>query len=440
MSFPLSLLLFVASPNPAQARRFAGLARRLTGRHKLAAIVWGNTPGAELLAAELEQMRVPFLLRQMPGRWHWLRRRALRAELRTFLQEMSPQLLHLHASAGDLSVLRILCESGIPALYEPSSLFSSAGAEPDRATLRRERGVASLCRGVILSTDWQQEWVLSRKPRLVDSSRVVVVPPGLDPDLFSAAPGETSFAESTTAAQNRESQHLAGGVAVEVDGGRLNLAAEAQKRLDRSRGPWRVRLGAGEEERVVATALEPGDLPGLTFFFQMASRLFYLSKSIRFAVSGFSELPAHLNRGCPDDLSARFYWAGETSSAADLADFYRGVDVLVGCEKGLGVPYSLLEGQACGAAGAMLDSPGAEAVIRHNENGVTVAGSWMELARTVDDLLRDPERLERISAWGRVGAEQHFSLRATIPQLERLYRCATKCAPGGGLADLYYRP
>lgn len=109
---------------------------------------------------------------------------------------------------------------------------------------------------------------------------------------------------------------------------------------------------------------------------------------------------------------------------------YPAFDVLAQTSRVEGLPFSLLEGMACGLPVAAMDAGGVNEIVEVGTTGfLSAIGDWAGLGRAVIRLIDDPTLRAKMGAAARRRAEKHFDVNSMIIQLAQQFRSLLQPAP-----------
>ncbi|HEY3474118.1 MAG TPA: glycosyltransferase family 4 protein, partial [Anaerolineales bacterium] len=102
---------------------------------------------------------------------------------------------------------------------------------------------------------------------------------------------------------------------------------------------------------------------------------------------------------------------------------YPAFDVLVQTSRVEGMPFSLLEGMACGLPVATMNAGGVNEIVEMGTTGfIYPVGDWAGLASAVTRLIEDPALRDKMGAAARQRVEKHFDVNHMISRLAQQFR------------------
>lgn len=186
----------------------------------------------------------------------------------------------------------------------------------------------------------------------------------------------------------------------------------------------RKRLGLQTEHAVIATVARLSPPKGHSFLLESVSLLLPKHPLLKLLLAGDGELKESLYRqshalhidGCVIFLGSR----------SDITDILSAADIFVLPSISEGTPLALIEAMASGKPIIATNIPGIAKLIEHEKTGVLVPpGDADALAEAVDRLLRAPAMARSMGDAARSIAREKFDIRATIVELEKLWRPGT---------------
>jgi glycosyltransferase involved in cell wall biosynthesis len=107
---------------------------------------------------------------------------------------------------------------------------------------------------------------------------------------------------------------------------------------------------------------------------------------------------------------------------SDMPEVLSAFDVFVLCSHDEGMSNAILEAMAMEKAVVATDVGGTGEVVRHGHTGFLVPARDPEpLARALQEILAQPERLQEMGRLGRRIAVERFSAQSMVRQMENLY-------------------
>jgi phosphatidylinositol alpha-1,6-mannosyltransferase len=202
----------------------------------------------------------------------------------------------------------------------------------------------------------------------------------------------------------------------------------------------RARLGWGER-RVVLTVGRLQKSKGQDMLVRALPALRRAVPDVLYAVLGDGEERAALEQLVDrEGVRQSVQFLGEADDAT-LVRCYQQCDLFALPNRQVGVDIEgfgmvLLEAQACGRPVLAGASGGTAETMRVPQTGrVVPCDGPEELARTLTELLRQPDLLERMGAAGRAWVVERFDWAALTRQAERLFAGeAAAAAPAAGVA------
>lgn len=191
------------------------------------------------------------------------------------------------------------------------------------------------------------------------------------------------------------------------------------KRLARLSRPRRDRAHSTGDQ-VVGFLGRLGPEKGIEHFGRLAMSLAAAMPAVRFRVAGEGPLRKWLSLECESLLqSGAMEMLGEVD---DAAGFLAGTDVLVMPSRNEGLPYVLLEAMAAGSAVVAYGVGGIPEVVCDSGLGVLVRPQDQDGLRTsVERLLLDPGRVERIGDAAEAHVATRYSLEKCLPAMREVY-------------------
>lgn len=108
---------------------------------------------------------------------------------------------------------------------------------------------------------------------------------------------------------------------------------------------------------------------------------------------------------------------------SDVGEVYAALDVMLLASAWEGLPRTVLEAHAAGVPVVSTDVSGVGEVVAHETTGFLAApGDWRTLAQRTVELLRDPERRDRMSRAARSRVDDFYSAAHTASATAELYR------------------
>ena len=102
---------------------------------------------------------------------------------------------------------------------------------------------------------------------------------------------------------------------------------------------------------------------------------------------------------------------------------YPAFDVLVQTSRVEGMPFSLLEGMACGLPVVAMNAGGVNEIVEERTTGIlTLVGDWAGVGRAVIRLIDDPALRAKMGAAARQRTEKHFDINRMMIQLAQQFR------------------
>ncbi len=353
------------------------LARTLRGFRLHFAVSSRRDPGVpERLARapQTESVKAIGMLRRPAPLTDYL---ALR-QLVKLIRQLRPDLVHTHSSKGGYLGRKAAYLCGVPAVHTPHVFAFEWARLPGVKTLFRllEKRAARWCEKLVLLSDWQLETAFQN--RIAPLEKLEVIPNGVDSAFFRP-------------------------------GSRQEKAAA------------RAALGLEDNALVVGTAARLSPQKGLRDFLTAAKMIAKQKAEAVFLIAGEGAQEKELRRYADAlGVSPQVRFCG---NLAEMLPFYRALDCFVLSSLWEGLPYVILEAQACGLPVISTDTSGGAAAIRHEESGLLVAKSdTLQLAGAILRVLDDGELAKKLGSWGRVEAEKSFSLNRWADDLAGLYR------------------
>ena len=360
-----------------------GLAAR---GHIVRAVLPGDGPLADRLrAASIDVEIIPFGLTRRLGEI----RRVAAAELRLlgYVRAFRPDVIHAHliraalacrlASAGDRRALRVTQAPGKPSLLSPRLQWL------DRRTLFRDDLVIGSCNAIA-------DQYLALRARSVAVSYY-----GCDVSRFDPL---------TTGAMFRAEFGLSGtvpavGMVAHMYSSRLHDLHD--------------RGIKGHEVFLDAAPLILQQVPG--------AQLFVIGDEL----AGDGRYRRSLeSRAAALGLSGQVHFTGHRT---DIDSVLAGLDVVVNPSLEESACYTMVEALLMQRGVVASDVGGLPDTVQHDETGLLVPpGDPVALAAAVTELLTDPARRRAMGRLGRERCLRQFDIRATVAQMEALYRTALR--------------
>lgn len=109
---------------------------------------------------------------------------------------------------------------------------------------------------------------------------------------------------------------------------------------------------------------------------------------------------------------------------------YPAIDVLVQTSRVEGMPFSLLEGMACGLPVAAMDAGGVNEIVEVGTTGfLSAVGDWAGLGDAVIRLIDNPALRVKMGAASRRRVEKHFDINSMITRLAQQFRTLLQPLP-----------
>jgi len=169
---------------------------------------------------------------------------------------------------------------------------------------------------------------------------------------------------------------------------------------DETAGAGLRREWGAEDARVVLTAamMRPGvKAEGLRWVFRSCAALIEQGRDVILAVAGDGPCRAELEREGRNLLGGRIRFLGLVEREK-IGEFFAAGDLFAfpGLAESVGMVY--LEAQRCGLPVVATDDEGAPQVVAHNHTGIITAANIDDFTRGVDELVGDPERCTALAA------------------------------------------
>ncbi|MBI3828178.1 MAG: glycosyltransferase family 4 protein [Planctomycetes bacterium] len=336
------------------------------------------------LAAELEQLRaqgvrtavLPALQRPI----RLLRDRAAYAEIKRFIRELAPQLVHTHSSkAGFLGRLAAHA-AGVPRIVHTAHVFPFQWATGLKGFFytKLERYAARRCHAIVCVGASQREEAL--RIGLAPTEKVLLIPNGVE------IPPPASLEE---------------------------IAA------------LRMRLQLPAKAPVVGMVARLAPQKGVRPFLEAAAQVVRARPDAIFVLAGGGPLEEEARaRAAALGLTAgQFRFLGHVEDAERL---YPAFDVLALSSLYEGLPYVLLEAMARGVPVVATDVQGSRDVIEHGVSGLLARpGNAADLAAKLSALLGDRSQREKLSGAALARVRERFSLEQFAAGHRKLYRGET---------------
>jgi glycosyltransferase involved in cell wall biosynthesis len=298
--------------------------------------------------------------------------RALRA-LVALMREFRPDVVHTHlAKAGTLGRLAARI-SGVPVVihtYHGTVFSGYFGSLRSRLFLEIERAIARVTTRLVAITPGQRREIVALG--IGNEAKVVEIPLGLELAPFVDGP---SLAGARTSLGLTDTEHVIAIVARLVPIKDVGLFLDALARLRSS--PTALIVGDGEERaRLEARAATLG-------------------------------------------VSARCRFLGWRR---DVRSVYAAADVVVLTSRNEGSPVSIIEAMAAGRAVVCTDVGGVRDVVTSGTSGLLVPyGDPEALAASIDGLLGDQDRRERLGAEARRAVYPRYDVSRLVTDIANLY-------------------
>jgi len=290
-----------------------------------------------------------------------------------------PDIVHTHtAKAGALGRLAAMM-AGVPIVVHTfhghafDGYFSPVKA---RIFLWIERLLGNFTHKVIAVSESVRDEI-SGKLKIVDRTKCVVIPLGLELDKF-------------------------------LDNAGLN-------------GRFRARLGLPADMLLVGIVGRLVPIKNHSFFLKIARRARELAPDLnmKFLIIGDGELKGELMAASREMGLVDVIFTGWIR---DLPEVYAGLDVVALTSLNEGTPVSLIEAMASGRAVISTEAGGVKDMIRDGENGVLVKHRDLEgFSAALVELLKNGKKRESIGVRGREFARERYCKERLLRDIERLY-------------------
>lgn len=160
---------------------------------------------------------------------------------------------------------------------------------------------------------------------------------------------------------------------------------------------------------------------GPDMFLKLAQHVLKKNAEIHFVIFGDGPMKVELAQeigttGMQDRLHLAGVWE-------DMPSAYAALDMLVQTSRVEGMPFTLLEGMACGLPVAAMNAGGVPEIIEVGSCGyLSAQGDWAGLGEAVLNLIADPALRKRMGLAARRRVEQKFDLNSCIELLAQEFR------------------
>jgi glycosyltransferase involved in cell wall biosynthesis len=183
---------------------------------------------------------------------------------------------------------------------------------------------------------------------------------------------------------------------------------------------FKARIGVPADRAVVGVVTRMRVRKGVDEFIRAIALLRRTQPSAHGVIVGEVDLDADLRQlvqslGLQDHLTL-------LGRRSDMPEVLSAFDVFVLCSHDEGMSNAILEAMAMEKAVVATDVGGTGEVVRHGHTGFLVPARDPEpLARALQEILAQPERLQEMGRLGRRIAVERFSAQSMVRQMENLY-------------------
>lgn len=160
---------------------------------------------------------------------------------------------------------------------------------------------------------------------------------------------------------------------------------------------------------------------GPDMFVQFAEHVHRSHPHVHFVMVGDGPMRGEVEEAARESgLQAHLHLPG---SLDQMHLMYPAFDILVQTSRVEGLPFSLLEGMACGLPIAAMDAGGVNEIVEVGTTGyLSAIGDWAGLGNAVIRLIDDSSLRAKMGAAARRRVEKHFDVNSMIIQLAQRFR------------------